>query len=80
MAILNDKIKSNFKIDSRSEREVKKLFTRICESRTQPKNEAPFTTKKDLGLFISFLKDSSDHKILANKTYTMICRLEKAIT
>ena len=30
MAILNDKIKSNFKIDSRCEREVQKLFNLIC--------------------------------------------------
>jgi len=78
---MNDKIKDNFKIDKRSETEARKLFDLI--SRPTPRegscSEGQSLSKRDLKLFISFLKEASDHKILANKTFLMLDRLEKAI-
>ena len=48
-------------------------------SREDNNSEGQSLSKKDLKLFISFLKEASDHKILANKTFMMLSRLEKAI-
>ena len=80
-AILNDKIKDNFKIDKRSEAEARKLFALI--SQPQPReggsSEGQALGKRDLKLFIAFLKEASDNKILANRTFMMLDRLEKAI-
>ena len=38
-----------------------------------------FIKKKDLKVFNSFLRDASDQKIMANKTFSLLNRLERAI-
>ena len=74
-------MKDNFKIDKRSETEARKLFDMIIRPTPREGNssEGQSFAKRDLKLFISFLKEASDHKILANKTFLMLDRLEKAI-
>ena len=79
--IMNDKIKDNFKIDKRSQIVAKKLFEMITQGSAAGNTDSKMkeVSKKDLKNFIVFLKSLSDHNILANKTFLMLNRLEKAI-
>lgn len=86
-AVFNQKLKSNFKVDNKSEEEARKLFQMVRESRRRPQVSEPqsfgepdvFIKKKDLKVFNTFLRDASDQKILANKMFSMLNRLEKAV-